>query len=212
VLACLVFCFAGVYAQWVQPFPDGLGIEVGGGHNQLKWHVNASPPFTTASDHPRQEFSFTPIFRLSYQFNPFQLGQLLAFIGYDKFGGKSASDPAGYKDEYWISAVDIGLIGAYRIADFTFGPGLKYNRHIKKTIRSYGLYGQTSQRSWAENDETIFLKDFSYDLGGRISWEILHWSLSGEAWFGITRLEKDQLTGALDIRENHFRILVGYRL
>jgi len=213
IMVCLVFAPVLLNAQWAGPFPEGLGIEIGGGHNQLLWHVNAEPPFVTASDHPREELSFTPTVRLTYELSPFEDAQLLPFVGYDKFGGKSGEDPDGYKDEYWISAVDVGVLAAYRAGQFTFGPGLKYNRLIKETVRSYmAPTGQTSPRRWVEDDASFFFKNFSYDVGARVSLEVSHWSVSGEAWFGITRMEKGEFDNLLDIRENHFKILVGYRL
>lgn len=211
IFVSLLFGTEAAQGQWFRTFPQGLGVEIGGGHNQLFWHVNPTE-FGPATNYPRKELSFTPTVRVSYELAPLADVELLPFVGYDQFGGKSSVQSTGYKDEYWIYAIDAGLVGTYRFGDFALGPGFLYNRHIKKTVRSFGGYYQTTPRSWNEGDEEIFLKDFSYDVGARLSWRISHWSVAAEAWFGVSSLEKNQWDEMLNLRENHFRLLIGYRL
>jgi hypothetical protein len=194
------------------PFPQGLGVEIGGGHNQLLWRVAPIPAVAPATDYPRQEFSLTPTLRLHYASYPFVHVQFLPFIGYNQFGGRSPEESNGYKDEFWIHSVEVGLIGAYAIGDILLGLGAKHNRHVSMRHRFYGTLYQITARSWQEEEESIFFKNYSSSLGMRASWEYHHWSISGEAWFGVSNLEKDDLDSFIDIREQHFRVLLGYTL
>ena len=207
----VIFSTTG-FAQVFLPFPHGFGIEIGGGHNQLLWHLNPDPPFTLESDYPRQELSFTPTIKLHYEIHPFVDVQLLPFVGYNQFGGRSPEKSNGYKDEFWFHTVEFGLISTYAIGDLRIGIGAKHNRHVNLRHRFYGTLYQITPRNWQEEEETIFLKKYSSDLGVRASWVLSHWILSGEAWFGISSLEKDNLDSYIDVRENHFRILLGYTL
>jgi len=212
VAIAFIFALATAGAQPSDPL-SGLGVEIGGGHNQLKWHSNGFPPISGPSDYNRQQFSLTPTFRLSYESRLFELIQITPFIGYDKFGGRSSQDPTGYQDEVWFSAVDFGLIASYRFSDFSIGPALKYNRLQKKTFRYYGVVlGQVGPRTWAEQADDFFFRSYSYNLGGRVSFALSHWTVSGEAWFGISEMLNADLASQISVHENHFRLLLGYRL
>ncbi|MBU2446093.1 MAG: hypothetical protein KJ666_11080 [Bacteroidetes bacterium] len=212
ILICLLSTFVSLRSQSLGSFPDGLGIEVGGGHNQLKWHINPHPPFVAEQEKTRQEFSFTPTFRLSYQVSIFDEIRAGLFLGFNRFGGRSIQEPNGYKDEFWIDAIDIGVFTTYTVGYIAFGGGLKHNRHLRMLTRYYGSYNQTTPRSWEEHEDNIFFKNSSTNAGVRLSFILAPWSVSGESWFGITQLEKAEFDKLLNIRENHFRILLGYRL
>lgn len=87
----LVISSTIVCAQVFLPFPQGFGVEIGGGHNQLLWHIEPVPPFPK-SDHPRQELSFTPTMRMHYEIHRFVDVQVMPFVGYNQFGGRSLED------------------------------------------------------------------------------------------------------------------------
>ena len=203
--------WAPASSQIFRSFPEGIGLEAGGGHNQLKWHVNAIHP-SAAGDFNRQEFSLTPIVRLTYGIYPESFFRIYPFVGYNRFGGRSAEMSYGYKDEFWIDAVELGLIGTYVVDDYEFGVGVKHNRHIKMIQRYYGTAGQGSNRSWQEQEETIFFRNYSSDVGIKLTRNLSHWSISGESWFGISHIDTEFVNELVDIYENHFRILIGYRL
>ena len=148
-VACLLFLTSYAQSQIVSPFPEGLGLEIGGGYNQLKWHLNPTLFYPNGADADRQEFSLTPMIRLSYQLHPLENVQLQTFTGFGQFGGKSAEMPTGYKDEIWIDAIDAGLIVSYQIGSVQLGPGVKHNWHLRVLHRSYGNLDDFKEgRSW----------------------------------------------------------------
>jgi len=201
-----------VVAQVFLPFPHGLGVEVGAGHNQLLWHARAVPGLSQEIDASREEFSVTAIFRLHYEFYPLDGVQILPFVGYNKFGGASATMASGYRDKYWIQAVEIGSFATYAFNDVRVGIGYKYNRHVSMTVRYYGSLYETGTRSWQEEVEKIFLKKYSSCITPRGSKALSHWRLSAEAWFGISSLQQDYLDDVLAIQENHYRVILAFTL
>jgi hypothetical protein len=199
-------------AQVFLPFPEGLGLEIGGGHNQLLWRVNPDPPLQEEGSYDRQKLSFTPTVRLSYQMQPFESIALVPFVGYNRVGGKSSVWSSGYEDRFWFDALELGGFLTWQTGVFAIGPGAKYSHYFKKTVFYFDSFLETGPRHWKEVPEEIFFKNESSDLGIRLSMLFSHWSFSAESWFGIVRLERDDLDKYLDLRENHFRLLVGYRL
>jgi hypothetical protein len=199
-------------AQVFLPFPQGLGFEVGTGHNQLLWHVNSYQGLYPESDYPREEFRPTPTVRIRYELYPLSSLQILPFIGYDQFGGKSKTKSAGYKDEFWIHALEMGLAFSYATGDLRAGVGFKYNRHFNVRHHFFGTLGQETPRSWEDEEDALFLKRNSANFGPRVSWVFSPWNVSVEGWFGITKLQRSKLDQFVIIRENHYRFLVAYTL
>lgn len=69
------------------------------------------------------------------------------------------------------------------------------------------------QDGWNTSEIEYFFKDWSIDAGIRM--EYLHAtgiSLGVESWFGLSSLEDDDEIFPMNIRQNHFRVLIGYRL
>jgi hypothetical protein len=199
-------------AQVFLPFPQGLGFELGTGHNQLLWHVHASPGLYPESDSPREEFRPTPTVRIRYEFYPLIILQIQPFIGYDQFGGKSKTLSDGYKDEFWIHAIEMGIVFSYATGDLRAGVGFKYNRHFNVRHRFFGTLGQETPRSWEDEEEALFLKRNSANIGPKVSWVFSPWNVSAEGWFGITDLQRSELDPLVRIRENHYRFLIAYTL
>ena len=150
VLGMMLLLFVGSSsAQLARSFPGGLGIELGAGHNQLFWDVKGSD---VSGD--RLEFSLTPTARVTYLLMVAEPFDLVPFVGFNRFGGKSSEKPSGYKDEYWFDAIEMGLSGQYHIDHIRIGVGLKVNWHISATVRSFGSAADPtgSNRSWNETD------------------------------------------------------------
>jgi len=199
-------------AQIVQPFPHGIGFEIGGGHNQLFWNLIGSD---VSGD--RIEFSLTPTVRVTYLLAVAEQADVEPFVGYNRFGGVSTEKSNGYKDEYWFDAVEFGFSGIYNLAGFRLGVGVKVNWHMSATINSFGSLTDpaSSDREWKETDlisEWNFPR-WSSDIGGRAGYQVDQFLFSAEAWFGITDLLHGSIfDGAAEARENHYRVLVGYVL
>jgi|WetSurMetagenome_2_1015567.scaffolds.fasta_scaffold415389_1 hypothetical protein len=211
-MTLLTFIASDAIAQLFPPFPQGLGFEIGTGHNQLLFHVYPDLGLYPESDYSREEFRPTPTLRIRYELSPLTAVQVLTFVGYNQFGGRSKTKSTGYKDEYWVHALEMGVVLAYSVGDLRAGVGVKYNRHFNVTTRYYGTLYQTTPRTWESREDQFFLKRNSADIGPRISWVFSHWSVSGEAWFGVTNLQRAELDQFVRIRENHYRLLVGYTL
>jgi len=207
-----------VKAQNTSIIPDGFGIEIGAGYNQLFWKArNISGNMTTAN---RTALSIMPSFRISYESNIYSNISLYSFLGYNEFGGYSKlgksisfTDPnVLYKDQITFKTLDLGLLGLYKYSDFNVGVGVKVNRHLKTRNRSYYENRPDGQNGWSTNDESFFFGDWSADAGLRFEYltpfKIV---LGAESWFGITNLSNKKYSNDLHIHENHFRLLVGYR-
>ncbi len=210
ILALVVLAYSSAYSQ---SFLSGFGLEVGGGHNQLFWSAPAqylSPNSSTTAN--RTDLSFTPTIRVNYKWDIAPWLTLSPFIGYSQFGGKD-KQPNGYQDQFWFDAIELGLFGLYPVQDFSFGFGMKANYHLKVTGRYFGSFDQTTSANayWHEVDQTDYYTRWSGDAGARASYRYDHFTFSFDAWFGITHLQQGLLSHAT-IRENQFRVLVGYTL
>jgi hypothetical protein len=202
-------------ALYSQSFLSGLGLEAGGGHNQLFWSAQTRyfPPNTnTTITYDRTDLSFTPTVRVNYRWDIARAIQITPFAGYNQFGGKKrlAND---YEDQYWFDALEGGTSCMYSVNDLSFGLGVKANYHLKVTGRYFGSAIQTTSAnaSWDVEDVTSWFTKWSADAGVRISLRHDHFSLGLEGWFGITKLGAG-LFSAATIRENQYRILLGYTL
>ena len=213
VLAILILgAIPTVSAQVVDPFPKGIGIELGGGHNELIWHSIYDPQ--RAPDYSHNSFFLTPTVRVSYTLHVVDRTDVLPFFGYTRFGGKQSPKPNGYHDEFWFDALEMGLITTYSVEFFHFGLGGEANRHLKATSRWFGdaLAPSNEEGEWNETEVTDWFRDWSFDLGLRMGWGISNVTLAAEAWFGVTQLENSNLDQFINIRQNHYRMLLGYKL
>jgi hypothetical protein len=195
-----------------QSILSGLGIEVGGGHNQLFWKAPIPTLQSPNESNNRTDLSFTPTVRLNYHWDIASPVSVIPFIGYDQFGGK-VKYSNGYQDQFWFDAVECGVSGMYSVDDFSFGVGLKANYNLKVTGRWLGGVNAppSANTSWTEIDITSWFKRWSGDAGARASYRYGHFSINLESWFGITELQTGFFSPAT-IRENQYRMLVGYTL
>src|SRR5512137_198045 len=72
--------------QFVRPFPEGIGLEIGGGHSDATWKPLQAPPLGSGDEVSRAKLSFMPTVRLSYALHPFENAQVLPFVEYNRFG------------------------------------------------------------------------------------------------------------------------------
>jgi hypothetical protein len=185
----------------------GLGIEVGGGSNQLFVQNDSLSK-------NRTRFVLTPEVRIKYAYSFSANLNTLVFIGYTRFGGQSDDLPNGYKEEYWFDAVNIGVFLNYQYLFASIGIGYEANRHLKVFERWYGITNDfiASNEIWREADFTEKYSSWSHDIAFRISAYWLPMNLTFETWFGLTNLFNNVANSNINIRENHFRLLLGYQL
>lgn len=138
------------------------GIEVGAGYNQL-FMQSDSPAM-----HNRTAFSVMPSVRMFIGLNPTSHFGLYTFAGYNEFGGRDSGDyPAGgvkFSSEVNVQALDFGLFGLFRVSDFRFGMGAKYNHHVSVSDR-YDYFGSASA-NWDWRYYDVFFASISRVAGG----------------------------------------------
>jgi len=211
-------------AQLSSIVPDGLGIEIGIGHNQLFWEAADIDGSTNRTN--RTALSIMPSARIFYATSITSSVGLYSFFGYNEFGGHSEENQHSsftdaevlYKDRFRFQNLEAGILGLYRISGFNIGLGAKVNHHLKITQRHYFQNHPQGQDGWGTSEVEFFFKDRSFDGGIRIEYLIFNRvTLGGEGWFGISDLSEfeNDLSDAdevsMNIRQNHFRFLLGYR-
>jgi hypothetical protein len=196
-----------------QPLLSGLGLEIGGGYNQLFSQSSIPIPITNDTKFDRIQFALTPEVRLKYNFQIIENVNCIPFVGYNRFGGKSEDSHPGpngsdyAQSDIWVDALEIGLFTTYALSDFSFGIGYKANRNFKVM----GWYTFPNAPTW-NIDFTPSFPTFSHDVGFRVSYRLSNYNIAAESWFGVTDLGGTGYLVQTDIRQNHFRILVGYTL
>lgn len=187
-----------------------IGVELGGGYNQLFIQSN-SPAM-----HDRTAFSFMPSARLSMHIPTYSIFSLYVFAGYNEFGGKDSGDyPAGgvrFSSQVKIQALDFGMFGLFQISEFKIGFGAKYNHHL--TFSDRYVYFHSASADWDWRNYDTFFADSSIDGGLRAEYAIQdRFTIGAESWFGLTDLQNEsEAAQHMSFRQNHFRLLLGYRL
>jgi hypothetical protein len=206
IIIAIILSHSNSMGQVFKPFPEGLGIEIGGGQNNLFW--SAPPGILTIGAGPidRTHFVLTPNIRINYDFQLSSDYSTILFVGYNRFGGYTALKN-GYQDAYIFDVTEGGLFFLLGISKLHIGVGLKANYHNRVLFNHI-----TPFYSENENRTEWFVK-LSTDAGIRIMYSISHFNLSLEAWFGLNDLRNSQilLPGGI-IREHHYRFLFGYTL
>ena len=207
LIVALMFTMSSLL--YSQSILSGIGIEVGGGHNQLLSNAPylTDQMFELTSD--KKNLSFTPTIRVNYKWDTTKTILFISFIGYNQFGGKEKLGN-GYQGQFWFDALECGSVGMFSISSFAFGVGLKANYIMKVNVRWLGsIYMSPSPNdSWSEADVTDSFSRLSFDVGVRASYNYQHFSINLESWFGFTEL----FNVVSGVRENHYRILLGYTL
>lgn len=187
-----------------------IGLEVGGGYNQL--FMSADSP----GMHDRTAFSILPSARLNIEIPIFSIFSMYAFTGYNEFGGKDPGDyPEGgvkFSSQVKIQTLEFGLIGLFQISEFKIGFGTKYNHHL--AISDRYEYFHSASADWDWRNYNTFFKDSSIDGGLRVEYLFQNrFTVGAESWIGLTDLHRDDTSAQnMNFRQNHFRLLFGYRL
>lgn len=201
-------------AQISKILPDGVGIEIGLGHNQLFWQAEGIDGSTVTGN--RTALSVMPSARIHYTASVTSDIGIYSFFGYNEFGGRSEEDthPAStdpevlYKDRIRFQNLEAGVFGLYRISAFSVGLGAKVNRHLKMTNRSHFQNHSQALDGWSTSEIDSFFTDWSTDGGIRIEYLAVAGITFGvESWFGLSDLSNYDS----NIRQNHYRFLLGYR-
>lgn len=204
ILLCTVMIVipSMVSAQITEKIPIGSGIEIGGGHNQLYLD---SELFGT---HDRTAFSLMPSARIHY-LAPLVVDFGIYFLlGYNEFGGRSGEDYSDKRiqiqDRVRLRNLETGMIGLYKILNFQFGMGAKVNRHLQVSKNKYRGTGFSLPNEFG---------DWSYDGGVRVEFmSKAGITIGAESWIGLSNLAPEGVfRHSMDIRQNHYRFLVGYR-
>ncbi len=217
IITCIVSLLVAIipsysFAQIVKPFPQGIGFEIGGGHNSATWHHGAASPERRFDDELSRSqfwFWFTPTARVTYAVYPFESTELVPFVEFNVFGGRS-KEQRGYEDAYLFQAIGVGVLSRISVLGFSVGPGIKVNRHLKVTGKL--LKAPPNANYASELDVTDSHRRTSIDVGVRVGWSFSHWSLAGESWFGLTQLQSEARDPNVEIYQRHFRVLLGYQL
>jgi hypothetical protein len=205
-LAVLSFVFSFNKAV-AQPYTKGLGLEAGGGYSQLYWRAGGL-------NGDRLAFSLSPTVRTYLYLRSPKWG-IQMFTGWNRFGGKSGTEPNGYHDAIWIKAWESGLFCLRHLGPNRLGPGLKYNYHLKVFGEYYGFLSMPpgtepvkSVEDWSDEFAKV-----SIDLGLRYSHRWKHLTASAETWFGLTNLAGGVFEDiGATVRQCHYRVLVGVEI
>jgi hypothetical protein len=193
-------------AQIFRPFPEGLGVEVGGGQNNLLWSGTPAILMAGTQNFDRTHFYLTPNIRINYNIQFAEKYSSLFFVGYNRFGG-ATEIYNGFQDKYLYDVVEGGTFFLFSTANFRFGAGLKANY-----ITYVQFYTITPHGSFRENRTELFT-NWSEDFGIRTMYLFSHFSMNLEVWLGLSDLRNYQmLPSGGSVKENHFRFLVGYTL
>lgn len=220
LLGILLICFSNSGKAQGITDNSGLTLELGAGYNQLLWQAT---DFTGTSEANRTKFSIMPTARLGYLFPISTNIGLHPFAGYNEFGGHDElhnlspdpTNPFFYKDQFRFQNIEAGIFGFYKVGEFRLGVGSKVNRHLKITQRYYWENNNGNPDGWHTNENPQSLQDWSMDAGIKTEYETAIGILIGaEGWFGLSNLAKQKYEESVQmkIRQNHFRIIVGYRL
>ena len=210
----VVFILMMSQTLYSQSALSGLGIEIGGGYNQLLWQSPSSLfPGSNETRFDRTHFALTPEVRLNYNILLADKFTCIPFVGYNRFGGQGEDSPVLQngiklvKSTVWFDALEVGFFTTYIVSDFSFGIGYKANRQFKVTD-----IVDIPNVLMPNTDVTDSFPTWSHDIGLRMSYRLSHYSISAESWFGISDLGGNGGFSQMNIRQNHFRLLFGYTI
>lgn len=199
------------YGQEEKSFPSGLGLEVGFGSNELLWGLRDD-------EGDRAVFKLSLSSRLYYKIALSQSLNLKPFFGYVRFGGVSEEQDNGYKDEYYFDAFEFGGMAVLeeKTLPLNFSLGLKVKKYFDATAKYYGSFDDPagSTRMWIEEDVSAFFEKISYNIGAGVGASFSNFYITMEYWVGLNDFKNKDLFDGTDvkIKENHYRLFLGYQL
>ena len=194
----LAFLQPKIYGQSIASFPDGIGVEIGGGQNNFYWRGNG-PQGPFGWEPMNYAYSYlTPSVRLTYHASIIDGFALLPFTGYNEFGG--TANISGYHPQYSFQAFELGSALLYEFSHISVGVGFKEKLSLSARFRDA-----------QSNINVDYTKEFSGwydDAGVRCSYYVSPITVSLEGWFSVSNMAG--FNSITTIQENHFRFLVGY--
>ncbi|CAN5405515.1 hypothetical protein BH11BAC7_BH11BAC7_11410 [soil metagenome] len=166
----------------------------------------------------RNTFSIQPSVRFSYNISLSKKDTtrfiVTPFVGYYIFGGKSDTEPNGYKDVYLFNSVEAGFIPSIKICNlFQVGVGIKGQYVFSVKQKYYGVLNQPDSvpRKWETFDASEFYYSHAFNAGLQVKYHIKKITISAEGWFGLSNLFSIK-SQYVDVRttENNYRLMVGY--
>ncbi|MEJ2616638.1 MAG: hypothetical protein P8Z35_16905 [Ignavibacteriaceae bacterium] len=159
------------YSQIFKTFPQGLGIEMGLGQNNLYWRARSLMMSLGLGPCDRTEIFLTTNVRINYNMQFENILSAIIFIGYNRFGGSSKN-----YDKYLFNALEGGSFVLYNISDLKFGIGFKTNHFISIQYNN--------------EDRSELFSNWSENIGIRAMYLFSPFSISLESWFGLTDLRE----------------------
>lgn len=211
-LIILLFLFSLPAAgQTVSSFPSGLGLEIGFGSNELLWGLRDS-------EGDRSVFKLSLSSRIYYKIYLSQSIKLKPFFGYIRFGGVSEEQDNGYKDEFYFNAFEFGGLAVLEEESLplNFSLGLKVKKYTNAVSKAYGgIFDEPgTERNWIEQDASFFFDKYSFNIGAGVGSSFSNFYITMEYWVGLNDFKNDDLFNSGDpkIKENHYRLFLGYQL
>jgi hypothetical protein len=222
LFAILFFCFSFSFAQEMKKEKNilkDLSIEFGVGYGTLTHKYDDKTTLDNDTIYRRKEFWTQPTLRISYKILTCSINSyhfdFSPFVGYYIFGGKSETAPNGYKDILYFESIEFGLkTNISQNSHFEISPSIKAQYIFKTEQKYYGYLNQPDNvpREWmTQNNDDIF-KSFAMSFGLNTKYKYKKLTFGIEGWYGISNLSTigNDSIGILKIRENNYRILVGY--
>jgi hypothetical protein len=197
-LVDLAFLQPKIFAQSFTSFPDGIGVEIGGGQNNFYWRGNGPQGPFGWEPMNYTYFHLTPTVRFTYHASIIDGFALLPFTGYNEFGG--TANISGDHLQYSFQAFELGTALLYEFSHISVGVGFKEKLCLSVEYRD-------AQANVKEN-YTIAFPTWYDDAGVRCSYFVSPITFSLEGWFSVTNMAGPN--SIVTIQENHFRFLVGY--
>ena len=194
-------------------FENNISIELGLGYNIINWKVES---LNENIKHNRNQFDILPSFKIKYSVPVYKINnnsifKVTPFAGYNMFGGKSKKEANGYKDKFYLQALEIGILPEYTFdSKYAFYGGLKGQYIFSAKSKAYGSFIDPieTERRWETTDCKDLFKNRSFSIGAGFNYVIKRISIGTEIWFGITNLNALELK----VYENNFRLLIAYRI
>ena len=143
--------------------------------------------------------------------------EIIPFAGYYCFGGKSKTEPDGYKDIYSFKSIEIGVIPTFILKNkLELSPSIKGQYIISVIGMYYGSLGQSGSlpRKWEKEDYSNSYSKTALSAGIKAKYKIFKkFSIGVETWFGITNMFLNTNNYfKISVTENNYRMFIGYEL
>ena len=191
---------------------NNISLELGLGYNTINWEAES---LNKNTKYNRNQPNILPSFKLKYSIPIYKINDnstfaITPFTGYNMFGGKSEKEPNGYKDMFYLQALEIGILPTYSLSgNYMFYGGFKGQYIFSAKSKAYGSINDPieTERKWKTSDCKGLFKNRSFSVGAGFNYMIKRLSIGIETWFGITNLSELE-----SVYENNYRLLLAYRI